>query len=214
MAMSTARSAFSFDRDFSRSGAGSPFIEPGARVPVPYLEHARLLQAAHDTAFEAGIEEGKRQQTDHEATRLATCLESILARLEIATVEMRHLEENARKEALSFARLFARKLAGRMIETAPMQAIEATARAIFNDLRGTPHVAVRVAPSLVDVCKNRLGLMMRENGLDAKLFVFPDPDISSGDCRIEWADGGIVRDREKLEALIDRSVNLLFPDLD
>ena len=86
---------------------------------------------------------------------------------------MRRLEDTARKEALAFAQIFARKMAGRMIEAAPIQAIEATARAIFNDLRGTPHVAIRVTPSLVDTCKTRINLLMRENGLEAKLFVFP-----------------------------------------
>lgn len=213
--MSGARNTFAFGRDFTRSGTtSSPFIEPGARVPVPYPEHTRLLQEAKEAAFQAGIEEGRRLQSDHETIRLSACLDSIVARLEIATIEMRRLEENARKEALAFARIFSAKIAGRMIENAPMQPIEATARAIFNDLRGSPHIAIRVAPSLVDTCKTRIALLMRENGLEAKLFVFPDPDIASGDCRIEWADGGIVRDRAKLEDLIDRSVNLLFPAQD
>lgn len=211
MAMSGARSAFSFGRDFTKSGSGSPFIEPGARVPVPHAEHMQLLQEAKEAAFQAGVEEGRRLQTDHEAVRLASCLDGILARLEIATIEMRRLEDKAREEALAFAQIFARKIAGRMVENAPVQAIEATARAIFNDLRGSPHVAVRVAPDLVDECKSRLSLLMRENGLETKLFVFPDPEIAQGDCRIEWADGGIVRDRTKLEALIDRSAGLLFP---
>ncbi len=213
--MSAARSTFNFGRDFSKSGSGgSPYIEPGARVPVAYAEHARLVQDAKEEAYRQGVEEGRRLQADHETIHLTACLDAIAARLEIATIEMRRLEDNARKEALAFAQIFARKLAGRMLETAPVQAIEATARAIFNDLRGTLHVAVRVTPSLVDACKTRIGLLMRENGLEAKLFVFPDPDIPSGDCRIEWADGGIVRDHAKLEALIDRSVNLLFPDRD
>lgn len=212
--MSGARNTFSFGRDFTRSGAASPYIEPGARVPVPFTEHARLLQETKEAAFASGVEEGRRLQADHEAIRLSACLDAMAARLEIATIEMRRLEDTARKEAIAFAQIFARKIAGRMIETAPLQAIEATARAIFNDLRGTPHVAIRVTPSLVDACKTRINLLMRENGLEAKLFVFPDPDIPTGDCRIEWADGGIVRDSAKLEALIDRSVNLLFPDQD
>lgn len=214
--MSGARSnTFSFGRDFTKPGGTStPFIEPGARVPVPYIEHMRLLAEAKAEAHRAGVEEGRQLQADHETIRLTACLDAIAARLEVAAIEMRRLEDTARTEALAFARIFASKLAGRMIETAPLQAIEATAKAIFNDLRGTPHVAVRVSPSLVDSCKTRIGLLMRENGLEAKLFVFPDPDIAAGDCRIEWADGGIVRDSAKLEALIDRSVNLLFPDQD
>jgi flagellar assembly protein FliH len=210
--MSGARNTFAFGRDFTRSGTtASPFIEPGTRVPVPYADHARLVEEAKAAAFQAGVEEGCRLQTDRESIHLAAALDAVAARLEIATIEMRRLEDSARQEALAFARIFAAKIAGRMIEAAPMQPIEATARAIFNDLRGSPHIAVRVAPPLVDSCKTRIALLMRENGLDAKLFVFPDPDIASGDCRIEWADGGIVRDRAKLEDLIDRAANLLFP---
>ena len=33
-----------------------------------------------------------------------------------------------------------------------------------------------------------------------------EPDIAPGDCRIEWADGGINRDRAATEAAIDEAV--------
>jgi flagellar assembly protein FliH len=210
--MSTARSAFTFGRDFTKAGNGLPFIEPGQRVPVAYAEHARLLEETRQAAFQQGVEEGRRLQADQEQIRIANGLGAILARLEIATIEMRRLEETARHEALTFAMLFARKIAGRLIETAPVGAIEATARAIFNDLRGSPHVAVRVAPDLVDPCKERLIGLLKENGIESRLFVFPDPEIALGDCRIEWSDGGIVRDRARLEHLIETSAKMLFPD--
>ncbi|MCA1952877.1 MAG: flagellar assembly protein FliH [Hyphomicrobiales bacterium] len=209
--MADAHSTFTFNRDFTRAGRGTPFVPPGARVPVPYAEHIRLLEEAKAAAMAAGIAEGRRLQTDHEAMRLATCLDQILAQLQVATIEMRRLEEEARREAVEFGMIFARKLAGRMIENQPLGPIEATARAIFNDIRGTPHLALRVAPDLVDSCKSRIGALLAENGLETRLFVFPDPEIAAGDCRIEWADGGIVRDRAKLEALLERAMALLFP---
>lgn len=210
--MSNPRSSFTFGRDFTRATSASPFIEPGQRVPVAYADHARLLEQARQEAFQQGLEEGRRMQADHEQIRIANGLDAILARLEIATIEMRRLEDTARAEALAFAMMFARKMAGRMMEAAPVAAIEATARAIFNDLRGSPHVAVRVATDLVDTCKERLAAAMRENGLETKLFVFPDPEIALGDCRIEWSDGGIVRDRARLESLVEASAKMLFPD--
>lgn len=209
--MSNPQQSFTFQRDFSRAGRGSPFVQPGAQVPVPFHEHQRLLAEAQAAAQAAGIEEGRRLQTDHEAVRLATCLDTLIGQLQLATIEMRRLEDRAREEAIAFAMIFARKLAGRMLETQPLGAIEATARAIFNDIRGTPHVALRVAPDLVDDCKGRIGALLKENGIEARLFVFPDPEIALGDCRIEWADGGIVRDRAKLETMLERSMALLFP---
>jgi flagellar assembly protein FliH len=36
--------------------------------------------------------------------------------------------------------------------------------------------------------------------------VLAEPDIAPGDCRIEWADGGINRDRGTAEAAIADAV--------
>lgn len=209
--MSDNRPAFNFHRDFSKSHAASPFLDVAAQMPVPHAQHVQALEQARQESYNQGVADGRQAQMDAEAARLSGCLDGIASRLQIAMLEMKQVEEKARQEALEFASLFARKIAGRLIENAPMQPIEATARAIFNDLRGSAHVAVRVAPSLVDACKSRLTLLMRENGLEPKLFVFPDPDVAIGDCRIEWADGGIVRERAKLDYLIDKALDMLLP---
>ncbi len=208
--MARPHTLFSFGRDFSNSERRAGF-DASRRMPVLPAEHDRLVAAARAEGFEAGVSEGRRLQTDHEAIRLANCLEALAGRLDLALIEMRRLEDVARAEALIFARLFATKLSGALIEATPISFIENTAAAIFSDLRGSPHVAVRVAPALVDGCKLELGRHLRESGLETRLFVFPDPDIALGDCRIEWADGGIVRDRKALEAAIDRAVETLFP---
>ena len=210
--MAQPHTSFTFGRDFTRADQRSGAEAP-RRTPVHPAEHDRLVEEARSAGFDAGVVEGRRQQADHEAIRLANCLEALTGRLEIAMIEMRRLEDQARGEAVIFAKLFAKKLSGALIAAAPITFVEETASAIFSDLRGSPHVAVRVEPSLVDGCKAELARKLKENGMETKLFVFPDPDIAVGDCRIEWADGGIVRDRRSLEAAIDRAVTTLFPNL-
>jgi flagellar assembly protein FliH len=37
--------------------------------------------------------------------------------------------------------------------------------------------------------------------------VLGEPEIMPGDCRVEWADGGVVRDRAAVELAIDGAVN-------
>ncbi|MCA0405838.1 MAG: flagellar assembly protein FliH [Proteobacteria bacterium] len=209
--MAQPHTSFTFGRDFTRPEQRGGFDAP-RRVPVVPAEHDRLVELARSEGYEAGVAEGRRLQADHEAIRLASCLEALTGRLDIALIEMRRLEDVARNEALTFARLFSAKLSGALIASAPVTFIEDTAAAIFQDLRGSPHLAVRVEPSLVDACKAELSKKLKENGLETKLFVFPDPDVALGDCRIEWADGGIVRDRKALEAAIDRVVETLFPN--
>lgn len=209
--MNTQRGGFNFNRDFSKAAMGSPFLDQRTNLPVPHAEHLAALEAAREQAFQQGIAEGRALQADIENRRIGDALDMIAAQMAGLVPQMQAIESEARQEALAFARIFAEKLAGRLIEQSPMTTIEATARAILDDLRGAAHVAVRVAPALVDPCKNRLALLLRENGIEPKLFVFPDPDIAIGDCRIEWADGGIVRDRDKLAYLIDKSLDMLLP---
>jgi flagellar assembly protein FliH len=48
--------------------------------------------------------------------------------------------------------------------------------------------------------------MARGRGLTSHLVVLAEPDIKIGDCRIEWADGGVNRDRGMVEAAIDEAV--------
>jgi flagellar assembly protein FliH len=207
----SAQGGFNFNRDFSKSAAGSHFLDGKARLPVPHAEHVAMLERARSEAFELGLAEGRAQQVNIENMQLGAALDRIAQQMQVLIPHMKALEDNARQEALLFARIFATKLAGRLVEQSPMTTIEATARTILDDLRGAAHVAIRVSPALVDSCKNRLALLMRENGLEPKLFVFPDPGIATGDCRIEWAEGGIVRDRDRLEYLIDQSLDLLLP---
>jgi len=208
--MADARNAFNFQRDFSKSGANSIYLEKSAHLPVPHAEHQRQLEEARQEALARGIEQGRQIQRDDEANRIADAMGQIASQLRMAADHMRATEAEARKEALHFALVFARKLAGKLVEQMPVATVEATARAILNDLRGAPHVAVRVDPSLVDATKSRLTLLLRENGIDLKLFVFPDPAVRLGDCRIEWAEGGIVREREKLEYLIEQSLDIVL----
>ena len=42
-------------------------------------------------------------------------------------------------------------------------------------------------------------------GLDSRLVVLAEPEIAPGDCRIEWADGGIDRDSAAIERRDRRS---------
>jgi flagellar assembly protein FliH len=48
--------------------------------------------------------------------------------------------------------------------------------------------------------------MARERGYEGRLVVMGEPDIAPGDGRIEWADGGIVREQARIEAAVDQAV--------
>lgn len=211
--MSGTRSAFTFDRDFSQTNAGGTYREAAPQLPVSYAEHMRLLEATRLASFSEGFENGRMHQQQDEQSRLTVCLEDVARRFAETASDMRRMAQKSHEEAVLFALLFARKLAGELLDALPVMAVEGAAKAIFADLRGSPHVAVRVNPALVDLCKEKLSALLRENGMETKLFVFPDPEIATGDCRIEWADGGIVRSRSKLTSMMDEALSSLIPGI-
>jgi flagellar assembly protein FliH len=55
--------------------------------------------------------------------------------------------------------------------------------------------------------RGRLEEIARACGYEGRLVVLGEPEIGVGDCRIEWADGGLTRDRAATDAAIAEALN-------
>ena len=77
--MAETRNAFNFQRDFSQAAATSMYLEKGTHLPVPHAQHTRLLEQAHQEAYARGLQDGRQQQRDDEANRIAEALAQIRA---------------------------------------------------------------------------------------------------------------------------------------
>lgn len=196
---------FTFAREFQQGGA---------RVVPLEEKEATLTQSAHRAALEQavagahaqGMAEGRAAARAEETARLARAMEAVSTSLD----QMRHrldvIEDGAAREAIRFAELFAVKLSAGLVADAPVAMIERVAAEIFTDLRGQPHVAVRVSPDLVEAARDRIGALARDRGFEGRLIVMGEPEIAVGDVRIEWADGGIVRDHAAVANAIASAV--------
>jgi flagellar assembly protein FliH len=74
-------------------------------------------------------------------------------------------------------------------------------------LVAAPHVAVRVSAADATSVAARIEGIARSRDLANTLIVCAEPAIAPGDCRIEWADGGIRRERAAIEAAIDETIS-------
>ncbi|MGB6760386.1 MAG: flagellar assembly protein FliH, partial [Xanthobacteraceae bacterium] len=54
--------------------------------------------------------------------------------------------------------------------------------------------------------KGQIEEIARANGFDGRLAIVSDESLAPGDCRVEWADGGIVRDHTATASAIDETV--------
>jgi flagellar assembly protein FliH len=196
---------FTFERAFPETA--NRIVPLEQREPtLTVSEHEKLLQAAVANARIDAFIEGKTAANDEETARLARAMESVSMALDQLRHELADIHAMASHEAIRFAHDIAKKLAGKLLDNAPMTVIENVAREIFDDLRGQPHVAVRVAPELIDITKEKLSSIARERGFEGRLIVMGEPEIGPGDVRIEWADGGIIRDRARVEQTVAMGV--------
>ena len=66
---------------------------------------------------------------------------------------------------------------------------------------------VRIAEPIYEVAHKRLEDIARLAGFEGRLVVLAEPGMAVGDCRVEWADGGLARERVATEAAIVEAVN-------
>lgn len=206
-----APARFLFDVDFA---APSPRAAPPPSEPAPPPEpvialtaHEARLAAAEKAAFERGLAEGRRSaearaagRLAEEAGRLAGAVQSIVGVLDD---ERRRIEA----EATRLAEAVGRRLAGALIDRAPRDFVLSVIGDVFAPLRKAPHLVIRLAAADAEPIRTEVSRLAAERGFEGRLVVLGEDGMAPGDCRIEWADGGIVFDRAAVEAAISAAVD-------
>jgi flagellar assembly protein FliH len=196
-----APTKFLFDLDF----AGSPERKPSEPM-MPLAEHAVKIAEAETAAHRRGYAEAQSDASVEAGRRIAAALEKTAASLAIANDALQSIETRLECEAVEVAVAVARKLAPALIAREPFAEIAALASECFKQLIAAPHIAVRVNDSLYATAREKLEDIVRTRSFEGRLVVLAEPDIAEGDCRIEWADGGINRDRASADAAIGEAV--------
>jgi flagellar assembly protein FliH len=194
------RAKFMFDVDFASAG----------EKEADRAKSQAALEAAVAEAEARGFRAGQAKalaDTEVELQRRNTAaLERIGATLATMASGLGAIERRLEAEAVEVAVAVAVKLAPELIAREPFAEISALAADCFSHLVGAPHVVVRVNDALYADARERIEEIARMSGFDGRLVVLAEPDIRPGDCRIEWADGGLTRDRAATEAAIGEAV--------
>ena len=190
---------FLFDHDFAAAAEVKPSI--------PLAVHEADLQDADASGYRRGFAAAKAEVLAEAEQRSAAALERVAATLEQVMRGLSGVEAMLETEAVDVAVAVAKKLAPALIEREPLAEIAALAMDCFRHLVTAPHVVVRVNDAQHASVGKPIEEMVRARGLASHLVVLAEPDIQAGDCRIEWADGGVNRDRRATEAVIDEAVS-------
>jgi flagellar assembly protein FliH len=190
---------FLFNQDFGERQAAKPSVDLAA--------HEARLKDAEAAGRRAGIEAGKAEALAGAGQRAAVALERIAAAAEALIGGLAAVEARLETEAVEVAVAVAKKLAAALVEREPAAEMAALATGCFRQLTNSPHVVVRVNDAEHALIAGRIEEIARLRGLASQLVVLGEPGIRTGDGRIEWADGGIVRDRDAIAAAVDEAVS-------
>jgi flagellar assembly protein FliH len=190
---------FLFDQDFTPTREVKP--------TVALAEHEAELREAEAVGYRRGCMAAEAAALADAEQRLAAAIERIAATLEALSLGLTAVEARLETEAVEVAVAVAKKLAPALIEREPLAEISALAINCFRNLVAAPHVVVRVNEAQHASVSQKIEEVARARGAGSHLVVLAEPDIALGDCRIEWADGGVNRDRDAVMAAIDEAVS-------
>ena len=173
-----------FDEDFAT----------GEKPTISVVEAERRRVDAESQAYRKGFAAGQAQAQGEAGQHIATALSVIADGLDRINRALAGIEARLETEAVEVAVAVAGKLAPELIAREPFAEISALATECFRHLVTTPHIVVRIGADIYETARAKLEEIARARGFEGRLVVISDEAMRPGDCRIEWADGGIVRD--------------------
>lgn len=188
-----ATAKYLFDEDFAT----------GVKPTITVVEAERRRADAESQAYRKGFAAGQTQAQNDGAQRTTAALGVIADAMERLNRALAGIEARLESEAVEVAVAVGGKLAPELIAREPFAEISALATDTFRHLVKAPHVVVHIGADIYETAKARLDEIAQARGFEGRLVVLSDPAMAGGDCRIEWADGGVTRDRAATLAVID-----------
>jgi flagellar assembly protein FliH len=194
-----ASAKFLFDVDFG------PDAKP-AEETVTLAALQAAIAEAESRGFRNGVASAEAQAKAEAERRSSVALERVGLALDRLVNGLKAVEDRLEAEAVEVSVAVARKLAPELVAAEPLTEVVALAKRCFNELISAPHVVARVNDSLYASVRGPIEDVARARGYEGRLVVLGEPEIQVGDCRIEWADGGLTRNRSATEASIAEMV--------
>ena len=198
-----APAKFLFDTDFAAPDRSREKAASAAEI-------AQKIAAAEAKAYQAGFDAGQREAKAESDRRVSLAMEEIGIAVRGIASRFESVESKMETEAVDVAVAVARKLCAELVAAEPLGEIIALVRDCFSHLVATPHLVVRINDALYDSAREKIERLAKQSGFEGRLVILAEPEIATGDCRIEWADGGVVLERgatlTKIDELVGRYV--------
>lgn len=196
--MSVAAPAkFTFGLDLSRREESNS---------VSQAAMATMMADSRTAGYAEGFAAGEQSVSAKAAKQLTQAAMQLADQVAAMAAGLDDARNETLADAVTLSVSIARKLAGALMAAQPTAEIEALITECLASLDGVPHLVIRCSPELADQVREVAQSRIATSGFSGRLVVMGDPDIGLGDGRIEWVDGGLVRDMTSLSDQIDSRI--------
>jgi flagellar assembly protein FliH len=191
---------FLFDTSFDAPAQAKP-----EQPPAPKFSEAELHQAREE-GHAAGRAAGRAEARAEREELAARTLPAVAQALQGFAPMCERIEKQTLGWALTAALGMVRKLYPTLEQMQSVIEIERMAVDALRDLEEEPRVVLRLPDTLIEEMRPRLAEMSKQAGFGGRLLLIADETLGPGDCRLEWADGGIERQAQRIWVEIEQRV--------
>jgi flagellar assembly protein FliH len=199
----SATRKFLFDVSFDKSLAEEAALAAAAKAS----EVAAAREAAYAEGRAAALAEAAASREQSVAATLDR-VSSTLAELFAAHAETAAALE---RQALGLVVEMGRRIVPDLARRNGLNEIAALLAQCLREALDEPRIVLRVADNEFEGIRERIAGISEQAGYAGKVVIFADETLASGDCRVEWADGGAERDTARgwhdIEAAVARSLD-------
>lgn len=176
------------------------------RNAVSEAAMATMMADSRTAGYAEGFAAGEQSVSARAAKQLTQAAAQLADQVAVMAASLDDARNETLSDAVALSVSIARKLAGALMAAQPTAEIEALITECLASLDGVPHLVIRCSPDLAEPVREIAQARIATSGYSGRLVVMGDPDIGLGDGRIEWVDGGLVRDMASLSDQIDSRI--------
>lgn len=208
---------FAFDRIFSTPASGSATVPSGdmlleistlrAELALLRSEMDAQVALARAQGFDAGLAQARGERD----VALLSAFDALHAGIESLDERFEDVSRRVTGEAAEIALAAADMMAGRAIDAAPAETIDAAiGRALSQVARGT-ELEIRVHPELIEAIEARIADRQAKDRRKLALTVVGDVTLAVGDAMIGWEQGGLALDATARRKAVMAELETLLP---
>jgi flagellar assembly protein FliH len=189
----SAQKKFLFDQDFTPLSGDQRSLSA-----MSHKDKAAELEARFEEGREHGFAEARTALEQDTLSALSSIRDMLMAASQTLDGELARIEADSIKMAAVLARAYADAL----IDRDPAPLIADAIRQCAEKINNVPTLTIAIAADSPKRLHDTINEVAEASGFRGQITIREQHDLLPGDIKITWPEGGYIRDRSRIDAVI------------